>query len=340
MPTEFEPSKKKESMKAIVCHEFASVDQLRYEDIEPRALRAGEVRIAIEAAGVNFPDSLKAEGQHQIKPPLPWIPGSEIGGKVIEAAADVTRHKVGDRVMGVSSADGGGFAQQIVLSQERAFALPASMSFAHAAAVPVVYGTSLYALKQRARIQPGESLLVLGAAGGVGLATVQLGKAMGARVIAAASTPAKRELALQHGADHTVDYTLPDWREQVKALTGGKGVDVVYDPVGGDAFDEAVRAIGWMGRYLVIGFTAGRIPTLKVNMPLVKGYDLIGVRYDVWRDGWWSEARVNLEQVLTWCDEGRLHPLVSARYPLERAVEAMRSITSRQVTGKVVLETA
>jgi NADPH2:quinone reductase len=327
-------------MKAIVCHEFAPVDCLRYEDIATRALRAGEVRVAIKAAGVNFPDSLKAEGQHQIKPPLPWIPGSETGGVVVEVAADVTRHKVGDRVMGVSGADGGGFAQEIVLPQERAFALPASMSFAQAAAVPVVYGTSLYALKQRARMQPGESLLVLGAAGGVGLATVQLGKAMGARVIAAASTPAKRDLALQHGADHAVDYTLPDWREQVKALTGGKGVDVVYDPVGGDAFDEAVRAVGWMGRYLVIGFTAGRIPTLKVNMPLVKGYDLIGVRYDVWRDGWWSEARANLEQVLALYAQGKFRPLVSATYPLEETVQAMQSITARQVTGKVVLTNA
>ncbi|MDB5827961.1 MAG: NADPH2:quinone reductase [Variovorax sp.] len=327
-------------MKAIVCHAFAPVDQLRYEELASRRLAAGQVRISIKAAGVNFPDSLKAEGQHQIKPTLPWIPGSETGGVIVETASDVTQHKVGDRVMGVSGPEGGGFAQEIVLSEERVFTLPASMSFQEAAAVPVVYGTSLYALKQRARMLPGETLLVLGAAGGVGLATVQLGKAMGARVIAAASTPEKRALTLRHGADHAIDYTLPGWREQVKALTGGKGADVVYDPVGGDAFDEAVRAIGWMGRYLVIGFTAGRIPTLKINMPLIKGYDVVGVRYDVWRDGWWSEARANLELVLAWCAEGKIAPLVSARYPLDRAVEAMRSITSRQVTGKVVLETA
>jgi NADPH2:quinone reductase len=242
--------------------------------------------------------------------------------------------------MGVSEATGGGFAQEILLPQERVFKLPTRMGFDEAAATPVVYGTSLYALKQRGRMQPGESLLVLGAAGGVGLATVQLGKAMGARVIAAASTEAKRELAREHGADETVDYTQKDWREQVKALTGGKGVDLVYDPVGGDAFDEAVRCMAWMGRYLVIGFTAGRIPTLKVNMPLVKGYDVVGVRYDVWRDGWWSEARANLEQVLAWYGEGKVRPLVSASYPLARAVEALRSITDRQVTGKVVLDTA
>jgi len=326
-------------MKAIVCHAFAPVDQLVYQDVAVRAPGPGEVRIGVRAAGVNFPDSLKAEGQHQIKPPLPWIPGSETGGVILETGAGVTGLKPGDRVMAVSDATGGGFAQELIVDAQRVFHLPPAMSFEEAAAVPVVYGTSLYALKQRGELKAGETLLVLGAAGGVGLATVQLGKAMGARVIAAASTSGKRELALQHGAAHAVDYTRPDWREEVKALTGGKGADVVYDPVGGDAFDEAVRCIGWMGRYLVIGFTAGRIPTLKVNMPLVKGYDLRGVRYDVWRDGWWPEARANLEQVLALYSQGLLKPLVSATYPLAQAVQAMKSITQRQVTGKVVLLT-
>jgi NADPH2:quinone reductase len=324
-------------MKAIVCREFAPVDQLVCVDQPHRPLAVGEARIRIKAAGVNFPDSLKVEGLHQIKPPLPWIPGSETAGVVSEVGPNVRSLQVGDRVMGVSSADGGGFAQEIVLPQERVFPLAASMAFESAAAVPVVYGTTLYALKQRGQLRAGEWVLVLGAAGGVGLATVHLAKAMGARVIAAASTTEKRELTLQHGADHAVDYTEPDWRLKVKALTGGKGVDVVYDPVGGDAFDEAVRAIGWGGRYLVIGFTSGRIPTLKVNMPLVKGYDLIGVRYDVWRDGWWSEARANLEQVLQWCAEGRFQPMVSASYPLADAVTALRRITGRQTSGKVVL---
>jgi NADPH2:quinone reductase len=324
-------------MKAIVCQTFAPVDQLAYLELPPRPLGPGEVRIAIKAAGVNFPDSLKVEGLHQIKPELPWIPGSETAGVVTEVAPDVTHLKAGDRVMGVSRADGGGFAQEIVLPQERAFQLAPNMSFESAAALPVVYGTTLYALKQRGQLRPGEWVLVLGAAGGVGLATVHLAKAMGARVIAAASTSGKRDLTLQHGADHAVDYTQPDWRLKVKELTDGKGVDVVYDPVGGDAFDEAVRAIGWGGRYLVIGFTSGRIPTLKINMPLVKGYDVIGVRYDVWRDGWWSEARANLEQVLAWCAEGRFQPLVSASYPLCDTVTALKSITGRQTSGKVVL---
>jgi NADPH:quinone reductase len=324
-------------MKAIVCHSFAPVDQLRMEDWPSRPLRPHEVRVQVRAAGVNFPDSLKVEGLHQIKPELPWVPGSETGGVVVETGRAVTGLVPGDRVMGVSEAVGGGFAQEIVLPEERVFHLPEGMSFEQAAAVPVVYGTTMYALKQRGRLQPGETVLVLGAAGGVGLATVHLAKAMGARVIAAASTDAKRQLTLEHGADHAIDYTQPDWRLQVKALTGGKGADVVYDPVGGDAFDEAVRAIGWGGRYLVIGFTAGRIPMLKVNMPLVKGYDLLGVRYDVFRDNAWPEARKNLEEVLALFQVGGIRPLVSASYPLQHAVEAMRSITSRQITGKVVL---
>ena len=327
-------------MKVIVCRSFAPVDQLRLEEMPSRPLRAQEVRIRVRAAGVNFPDSLKVEGQHQIKPQLPWVPGSETGGEVVEVGSDVRCLKPGDRVMGISEATGGGFATEIVLPQERVLELPEAMSFEEAAAIPVVYGTSLYALKQRGRLQPGETLLVLGAAGGVGLATVHLGKAMGARVIAAASTEAKRRLALEQGADVAIDYTQKDWRVQVKDLTGVKGVDVVYDPVGGDAFDEEVRCVGFNGRYLVIGFTAGRIPTLSVNMPLVKGYDLVGVRYDVWRDGWWSEARANLEQVLALCQAGKFRPLVSATYPLERTVEAMHSITARQITGKVVLTNA
>lgn len=325
------------STQAIVCRAFAPVDHLRYEDFELPALAGGEVRVAIRAAGVNFPDSLKAEGHYQVRPTLPWIPGSEMAGVVVETSPDVLALKVGDRVMGLSL-NGGGYAQQIVLPEERALILPPNVGFDEAAALPIVYGTSLYALRHRARLQAGESMLVLGAAGGVGLAAVQLGKALGAHVIAAASTLEKRELALQHGAAHAVDYTRAEWRHEVKSLTEGRGVDVVYDPVGGDAFDEAVRAIGWGGRYLVVGFTSGRIPTLQVNMPLVKGFDIVGVRYDTWRNRWWRAARADLEQVLAWCASGEFKPLISARYPLHRAVEAMRNVTGRLVTGKVVLE--
>jgi len=324
-------------MQAIVCQEFAPVDQLRLQTVSLRPMGPNDVHVRVRAAGANFPDQLKVEGQHQIKPPLPWIPGSEIAGEVLAMGAQVRGMSVGDRVMGVSEITGGGFAQEIMLPQERVLALPAALSFDQGAAIPVVYGTSLYALRQRGDLKPGETLLVLGAAGGVGLATVQLGKAMGARVIAAASTPAKRALAIEHGADAAIDYTQPNWRLQVKELTADKGVDVVYDPVGGDAFDEAVRCMAWMGRFLIIGFTAGRIPSLKMNMPLLKGYDVRGVRYDTWRDGWWPEARANLEQVLAWCEQGRLNPLVSARYPLAQTVDALKYITGRNAVGKVVL---
>lgn len=324
-------------MQAIVCHAFAPVDQLRLEAQPVRPLAAGQVRIAIRAAGVNFPDSLKVEGRYQIRPELPWIPGSELAGVVLETAPDVASVKGGERVMGLSP-NGGAYAQQIVLPAERALVLQPAISFAEAAALPIVYGTSLYALRRRARLQAGQSLLVLGAAGGVGLAAVQLGRTLGARVIAAASTQAKRELALEHGASHAIDYTRSDWRHEVKALTGGRGVDVVFDPVGGDAFDEAVRTIGWDGRYLVVGFTSGRIPTLQVNMPLVKGFDVVGVRYDDWRNNIWPEARADLQQLLDWCAAGHIRPLVSSRYSLAQAVEAMRAVTQRQITGKVVLE--
>lgn len=324
-------------MKAIVCRRFGPVDELTLEEQPLRHPERGEVRVGIRAAGVNFPDSLKVEGLHQIKPELPWIPGSESAGVVQAVGAGVEGLAVGDRVMCVSEARGGGFAEAIVLDAARVFRLPPEIGFDEAAATPVVYGTTLYALRQKGRAAAGEWLLVLGAAGGVGLAAVQLGRALGLHVIAAASTPAKRELCLQHGAEHAIDYTQPGWREQVKALTGGRGVDLVYDPVGGDAFDEAVRCVAFDGRYLVIGFTAGRIPSVGVNYPLVKGFDLVGVRYDVWRDGWWPDARANLQDVLALQAQGLVRPLVSARHPLASAVQAMRSITGRSTTGKVVL---
>lgn len=327
-------------MKAIVCHRFGPVEHLEYVDIAPGEPGAHEVRVRVHAAGANFPDALKAEGLHQIRPPLPWVPGSESAGVVEAVGARVTQFAVGERVMAVSEARGGGFAEAIVLDAARVFRLPPNLRFEEAAAIPVVYGTTLYALKQRGRLAAGEWMLVLGAAGGVGLAAVQLGRALGARVIAAASTPEKRALCLAHGAEAAIDYTQPGWREEVKALTGGRGVDLAYDPVGGDAFDEAVRCMAFDGRYLVIGFTSGRIPSIQANYPLVKGFDLLGVRYDVWRDGRWDEARANLEQVLGLCARGLVRPLVSATFPLAEAVQALQRITSRQTTGKVVLTTA
>lgn len=324
-------------MKAIVCHAHGALQALRWEDTDSPALGSGQVRIDVHAAGVNFADTLKVQGTHQVKVALPWTPGAEVAGLVKEVAEGVSGLRVGDRVLGVPGDRAGGFAEEIVLGAERVLPLPASLPFEQAAALPAAYGTALYSLKQRAHLCAGEVILVLGAAGGVGQAAVQIAAAMGARVIAGASTAEKRQAALQHGASHAVDYTQENWRTQILELTGPSGVDVVFDPVGGDVFDEAVRTVGWDGRYLVVGFAVGRIPTLKLNHPLVKGYSVMGVRYDVWRDRFWPEARKNLEQVLKWHAEGKVRPLVSRTDTVSNAVEALLAIAARKVLGKVVL---
>jgi NADPH:quinone reductase len=324
-------------VKAIVCHDYAPIEALRWEVVQAAALQAGEVRIEVHAAGVNFADTLKVQGKHQVKPALPWTPGAEVAGVVVEVAQGVEGFRAGDRVLGVPDDRAGGFAEAIVLPAERVLPIPAGLGATQAAALPAAYGTALYAFRQRARLAAGETVLVLGAAGGVGLAAVQVAAAMGARVIAGASTQGKRELALGNGASAAVDYTHADWRKQALEVAGPAGIDVVFDPVGGDVFDEAVRTVGWGGRYLVVGFAAGRIPELKLNHPLVKGYDVVGVRYDVWRDRFWPDARNNLLQVLQWCAEGAVRPVVPRIEPLANAVEALRAIAAREVVGKLVL---
>lgn len=324
-------------MKAIVCHAYGPVDALRWECAELPPVRRGEVKIAVRAAGVNFADTLKVQGKHQVKPPLPWTPGAEVAGLVLQAGEGVEHLQAGDRVLGVPDNRAGGFAEAVVLQAERVLRIPAELSLEKAAALPAAYGTALYALKQRGRVTAGDRVLVLGAAGGVGLAAVQIAVAIGAEVIAGASTESKRELALQHGASVSVDYTKAEWRKEVLEFAGPAGIQAVFDPVGGHVFDEAVRTVGWGGRYLVVGFAAGRIPELKMNHPLVKGYDVVGVRYDVWRDRFWGEARNNLEQILAWCSEGRVRPVVARTEPLPKAVEALTAIAGREVVGKLVL---
>lgn len=324
-------------MRAIVCDAYAPVEALRWADVDQPEPSAGEVQVEVHAAGLNFADTLKVQGRHQVKVPLPWTPGAEVGGVVSALGTAVTDLQVGQRVMAVPDDRAGGYAEFVVLRAERVLPVPEPISLTEAAALPAAYGTVLYALKQRAGLASGECVLVLGAAGGVGLAAVQVAVAMGARVIAGASTAAKRELAAQHGASHTIDYTRADWRQQALQAAGPGGIQVVFDPVGGHVFDEAVRAIGWGGRYLVVGFAEGRIPELKMNHPLVKGYDVMGIRYDVWRDRFWPEARGNLVQLLAWCAEGRTRPVVSRVMPMSRAVDALTAIASRQVVGKVVL---
>lgn len=319
------------------CSRFGPVENLAIAETAEPALQFGQVRIAVLAAGVNYADALKIEGRYQVRPTLPWIPGTEVGGIVIETARDVKSVRAGMNVMGVSGETGGGFAETIALHEDHVIPLPDGFSTAFAAVIPVTYGTALYSLRQRAQLKAGESVLVLGAAGGAGLAAVGVAKAMGATVIAAASTPEKRQLAIDAGADAAVNYTEARWPEQVRSMVAAKRVDVVFDPVGGNAFTDAERCIGWGGRYLVVGFAGGDIPTVQINRPLVKGYDICGIRYDTWRDNHWHEARQNLEELIEWVSSGRIKPLISARFPMERARDAINSLSSRSASGKVVL---
>jgi NADPH:quinone reductase len=322
-------------MKAIVCKEFGPPEKLVLEEASPRGISASEVRIAVKAAGVNFPDTLIIQGKYQLKAQPPFTPGGEVAGEVLEVGDKVKHVRAGDRVAAILPT--GGYAGEAVAPADTVISIPKELDFVQAAAFPFVYGTTLHALKQRAQLKAGETLLVLGAAGGVGLAAVQIGKLMGARVIAAASSPEKLELCRQHGADETVDYTKESLKESVKKQTKGQGADVIYDPVGGDLAQDCFSAINWNGRYLVIGFAAGKIPELALNRLLLKGAAAVGV---FWGAFLAREPKVNWEnfqQLFAWVQEGQLKPHVSHTYPLAEAPRALRDMMERKVTGKVVL---
>lgn len=325
-------------MRAVLCDRFGPPETLRVEDIAAPPLAAGQVRIAVAAAGVNFADILMVAGKYQEKAPFPFVPGFEIAGTVRETAPDVSGLKIGDRVIGVC--DRGGYADEAICAAHEVFALPEGMDFVTAAGFPVAYGTSEIALQRRGNLRPGETLLVLGAAGGVGLAAVEIGKAMGARVIAAARGADKLALARAHGADETIDYVAEDLRARIKDLTRGAGADVVLDPVGGDAFDAALRATAWEGRILAIGFAAGRIPEIPANLLLVKNIAATGVFWGAYRKRDPGALRESFARLFAWRREGKLKPHVSHRLPLARAAEAMQLLIDRKATGKVVLETA
>ena len=263
-------------MRALLCRSLGSIQNLEVAEIPSPSLRAGHVRIGVHASGVNFPDILMVEGKYQVKPELPFIPGLELSGVVLECAPDVVHVRPGDRVAAFARR-GGAHAEEIVAPGAIVVTIPEAMDFVKAAAFPVAYGTAHFALEHRGRLAAGETLLVLGATGGVGLAAIEIGKLLGARVIAAASTPEKLEIARRHGADELVNYTTGSLRDQVRALTNDKGVDVVFDPVGGEAFRQSVRCIGWEGRILVVGFASGDIPQVAANMILVKNFSVVGV---------------------------------------------------------------
>lgn len=325
-------------MRAVVCHRFGPPETLRVEDVAALPLAAGQVRIAVAAAGVNFADILMVAGKYQEKAPFPFVPGFEVAGTVRETAPDVSGLKIGDRVIGLC--DHGGYAEETVCAAHEVFAIPEGMDFATAAGFPIAYGTSDVALRRRGNLRPGETLLVLGAAGGVGLTAVEIGKAMGARVIAAARGADKLALARAHGADEGIDYAAEDLRVRIKDLTRGAGADVVLDPVGGDAFDAALRATAWEGRVLVVGFAAGRIPEIPANLLLVKNIAATGVFWGAYRKRNPGALRESFEHLFAWWRDGKLKPHVSHRLPLARAAAAMQLLIERTATGKVVLETA
>lgn len=326
-------------MRALLVEQLGPVGTHRvHDDVPAPAPGPGEALIEVEAAGVNFPDLLIVQGLYQFKPELPFAPGGEGAGTVLAVGADVRSFAPGDEVTFIEPF--GAFQEQVVVRAERLVRKPPFMSFEEAAAFTLTYGTSYYALKQRARLQPGESLLVLGAAGGVGSAAVELGAAMGAEVIAAASTEDKRQFAESLGAGATIDYVNDDLKTRVRELTGGRGADVVYDPVGGEHTEAAFRAIAWNGRHLVVGFSSGTIPRLPLNLALLKHASLVGVFWGAWTEHDPKDHAANMEELYQMVHSGTIRPRIEAVLPLERHDEAFALLADRKVKGKVVLKIA
>ncbi len=323
-------------MKAVLCKAFGPAETLVLEEVASPEPKKNEVLLDVHAAGVNFPDTLIIEGKYQFKPPFPFSPGGEAAGVVAAVGEKVTHVKPGDRVMALTG--WGSFAEQVAVAGYSVMPIPAGMDFASAAAFGMTYGTSIHALKQRANLQPGETLLVLGASGGVGLAAVEIGKAMGARVIAAASSAEKLEVAKAAGADELINYSEGGLKDKLKELTGGQGVDVIYDPVGGDLFEEAFRSIAWNGRFLVVGFASGTIPSLPANLTLLKGASLVGVFWGAFAQRQPQDNTANFEQLFTWFAEGKVKPLVSQTFPLTDAAGAINALGQRKAVGKVVVQ--
>jgi len=324
-------------VKAVLCTQYGPPQELTLADVEPPTPGKRQVLVAVKAAGVNFPDTLIIQGKYQLQPPLPFAPGSEVAGIVTAAGESVDQQLVGARVMAFTGF--GGFAEQAVCDADAVIPIPDGVDFSAAAAFGLTYGTSYYALKDRARLASGETVLVLGAAGGVGLAAVELATLMGARVIAAASTDEKLAVCRRYGAAETINYTTDDLRERIKALTAGNGVDVVYDPVGGTYSESALRGTAWNGRYLVVGFAAGDIPRIPLNLPLLKGCQIVGVFWGSFAARERARNQANMQELLAWLAAGKIKPLVSATYPLAEAARALDAILERRVTGKVVLVT-
>ena len=322
-------------MRAALCKEFGTPPKLKVDNIDVPTLGKGEVRIEVHACGINFADVLIVQGKYQVKPPLPFVPGGEVAGVVSEIAPDVTNFELGQRVLGMSSQ--GGFAEEVVVDARRVSGIPDVMDFKTGASFAVTYGTAHLALDHRAHLTSGETLLVLGASGGVGLTAVEIGKAMGATVIGAASTAEKLKIVRDHGADHLINYVEDDLRERVKEIVGG--IDVVYDPVGGEPFLQALRCMNWEGRIIVIGFAGGTIQKIPANYLLLKNCAAVGAYWGPYMDKKPKVLLRSLSTLIDWFEAGRLAPHISASYPLENADAALALLYERKATGKVVLTT-
>ena len=322
-------------MRALVCNEYGPPDSLVIGSVEDPVPGAGEIVVDVEAAGINFPDVLMIAGQYQVRTPPPFVPGNEAAGIVSAVGGGVDRFAVGDRVIVMTR--GGAFAEKVVADEVTTMPLPESLSFEQGAGFAVTYGTSYHALKQRAELEPGETVLVLGAAGGVGITAVELAKAMGARVIAAASSDEKLEFARSAGADDLINYSNESLKERAKALTDGNGVDVVYDPVGGELAGQAFRACGWHARYLVIGFASGDIPTFAANIALLKEASVVGVWWGTWAAKNPAQQVDNMREVAALLAAGKISPRVTESYSMDDFREAFAAITGRRARGKVIL---
>jgi len=321
-------------MKAIVCNNFGPIQDIEYKELDQPKLEDDSVIIDVKSVGVNFPDGLLVQGKYQLKPETPFIPGMEVAGKIMKIGQHVSKFKIGDRVAALSQLNG--YAEQTLVKESSVFKIPENMSFDDSCALLCAYGTSHYALKQRGKLQKGELLVVLGASGSTGLAAIQIGKIMGAKVIAVASNYEKQKIAKDNGADISIGYD--NLKEELKTISDGKGVDVIFDPVGGDVFETVARTMARNGRLLVIGFASGTIPKLAVNLALVKEFSVVGVFWGAFTRGEPEEYKENMIELFHWYENKLIKPLVDEKFPLSEASMVLEKILSRGAKGKIILK--
>ena len=321
-------------MKAIVCNNFGPIQDIEYKDVKKPIIQDKSVIINVKSVGVNFPDGLLVQGKYQLKPETPFIPGMEVAGEIITVGSSVKNFQIGDRVAALSQLSG--YAEQAVVQEKSVFKIPTNMSFDDSCALLCAYGTSHYALKQRAQLQKNELLVVLGASGSTGIAAIQIGKIIGAKVIAVSSNPEKQKIAKDNGADISIGYD--NLKEELKSISKGKGVDVIFDPVGGDIFDTVARTMARSGRLLVIGFASGTIPKLAVNLALVKEFSVVGVFWGAFTRGEPEEYNKNMIELFDWYQKDLLKPLIEENYPLSEAAKVLEKILARGAKGKIILK--